>query len=566
MKSRKKIWNMAKVVLFAALVQLPIQTWGGDRNALLQELDRTIDMRPELMQRKERGITQLKRELLRVQSYDLQAAMHLSESLWQEYSGFNSDSASYYADQMHHAADQLHDQPHMIYATLHKAEALMTAGMFKEAFDLLVPIRSCSKDPPYATIYFHLCRTLYGYMTDYAVTPNERALYDHSTTLYRDSVLSCYQRGSNMWRMICGDDLTDRRQPQKALKTLLPFRPTGDRHFDAAYYYTLAEAYMAAGDRDQAFDCYTQAAINDMKNDTREYASLRKLAMLLYEQDDVDRAYRYLSICMEDAKACNARLRILEILDSFPTINQAFLAKKHKQQMRLVWAIIAISLLAALLLVAYRYVVKQKRRLLDARKRLYHANEEMKAVNRQLKESNLLMERQQQQIAENSYLKEIYIGRYMDQCSSYLDKLDHLRRSLRKLVDHGGEKELQDFFTFSSKELNKELLDFYDNFDDTFLELFPTFVADFNALLQEGEQIVPKPGHKLNTELRIFALIRLGITDSVKIAQFLRYSTTTIYNYRTRVRNKARGNRDELEKQVQKIGRVDSEQSQPTTF
>ena len=124
---------------------------------------------------------------------------------------------------------------------------------------------------------------------------------------------------------------------------------------------------------------------------------------------------------------------------------------------------------------------------------------------------------------------------------------------------------MQAFFISSSKELNNELSEFYDNFDDTFLELFPNFVNEFNALLQPDEQIVPKDGHQLNTELRIFALIRLGITDSAKIAQFLRYSITTIYNYRTRVRNKAAGNRDDLEKMVAMIGRNDNNTSTGTT-
>lgn len=124
---------------------------------------------------------------------------------------------------------------------------------------------------------------------------------------------------------------------------------------------------------------------------------------------------------------------------------------------------------------------------------------------------------------------------------------------------------MQAFFISSSKELNNELTEFYDNFDATFLELFPNFVNEFNALLQPDEQIVPKDGHQLNTELRIFALIRLGITDSAKIAQFLRYSITTIYNYRTRVRNKAAGNRDDLEKMVAMIGRNDNNTSTGTT-
>ena len=145
-------------------------------------------------------------------------------------------------------------------------------------------------------------------------------------------------------------------------------------------------------------------------------------------------------------------------------------------------------------------------------------------------------------------------GNYMDQCSTYLDKMDLYRRSLNKIAATGRVEELYKAIK-SSQFLEEELKEFYANFDMTFLQLFPNFVEEFNALLVEPMQ--PKQGELLNTELRIFALIRLGITDSTKIAQFLRYSVTTIYNYRTRVRNKALGERDEFEAKVMKIGKVE---------
>jgi hypothetical protein len=292
-----------------------------------------------------------------------------------------------------------------------------------------------------------------------------------------------------------------------------------------------------------------------MKSDTREYISLRKVATILFQEGDIDRAYKYLTICMEDAKACNARLRILEILDTFPIINEAYMAKKHQQQMIVLGVLIAISLLALCLLFAVRYVMRQKKYVVMARQHLANANDKLRDMNNQLLQYNKEIKQQNQLIAENSYLKEEYIARYMDQCSVYLEKMRQVRTHLNKLLSTGQMKELKEAVKVSNKEVENELAEFYDSFDDTFIQLFPDFVNEFNALLQEGEEIVPKSGHKLNTELRIFALIRLGITDSVKIAQFLRYSTTTIYNYRTRIRNKARGDRDELEKQVINIGK-----------
>ena len=192
-------------------------------------------------------------------------------------------------------------------------------------------------------------------------------------------------------------------------------------------------------------------------------------------------------------------------------------------------------------------VAAARREVLDTNTLLQELNEELHHSNSQLKEMN-------HTLSETNYIKEEYIGRYMDQCSSYLDKMDLYRRSLNKIAAAGKVEELYKAIK-SSQFLEEELKEFYANFDMTFLQLFPNFVEEFNALLVEPMQ--PKAGELLNTELRIFALIRLGITDSTKIAQFLRYSVTTIYNYRTRVRNKALGERDEFEAKVMKIGKVE---------
>lgn len=192
-------------------------------------------------------------------------------------------------------------------------------------------------------------------------------------------------------------------------------------------------------------------------------------------------------------------------------------------------------------------VAAARREVLDTNTLLQELNEELHHSNSQLKEMN-------HTLSETNYIKEEYIGRYMDQCSTYLDKMDLYRRSLNKIAAAGKVEELYKAIK-SSQFLEEELKEFYANFDMTFLQLFPNFVEEFNALLVEPMQ--PKAGELLNTELRIFALIRLGITDSTKIAQFLRYSVTTIYNYRTRVRNKALGERDEFEAKVIKIGKVE---------
>ena len=543
------------VAVIAAFLSFFPSLWAGSSDSLLVKLNQTIEQRPSYMQRKEEALETLRQSLRKLSAGNVEGRMNLYEALWQENRSYNTDSSLFYATALSQLAQQAGNEEQKQNALLHRATALMTIGMFKEADEIIKPLREGGVLPGQRSQFFHLCRSLFGLMADYAVTAQEKAAYASLTDDFRDSLLTIYEAGSNMYRMIYADKLTAHGKYAEALRELLPFTPTGDGRFDAGYHYTIAEAYYHMGRIEEARHYYTLAAISDMQSDTREYIALRKLAVILFQSGDIDRAYHYLTLCMADAKACNARLRILEILDTFPVVNEAYLEKKQQQQRVITGVLIAISLLVVSLIFAIFSVLKQKKALQQAQTDLAHANSQLNEVNRTLVEYNEEMKRQNQLITETSYLKEAYITQYMDQCSTYLEKMESFRKRLRQLLSAGKTKEIQQALTSYNQEVETELAEFYDSFDTTFINLFPTFVEDFNALLREDEQVQLKPGQKLNTELRVFALIRLGITDSTKIAHFLRYSVTTIYNYRTRMRNRARGDRDELEKQVMEIGK-----------
>ena len=543
------------VAVIATFLSFFPSLWAGSSDSLLVKLNQTIEQRPSYMQRKEEALETLRQSLRKLSAGNVEGRMNLYEALWQENRSYNTDSSLFYATALSQLAQQAGNEEQKQNALLHRATALMTIGMFKEADEIIKPLREGGVLPGQRSQFFHLGRSLFGLMADYAVTAQEKAAYASLTDDFRDSLLTIYEAGSNMYRMIYADKLTAHGKYAEALRELLPFTPTGDGRFDAGYHYTIAEAYYHMGRIEEARHYYTLAAISDMQSDTREYIALRKLAVILFQSGDIDRAYHYLTLCMADAKACNARLRILEILDTFPVVNEAYLEKKQQQQRVITGVLIAISLLVVSLIFAIFSVLKQKKALQQAQTDLAHANGQLNEVNRMLVEYNEEMKRQNQLITETSYLKEAYITQYMDQCSTYLEKMESFRKRLRQLLSAGKTKEIQQALTSYNQEVETELAEFYDSFDTTFINLFPTFVEDFNALLREDEQVQLKPGQKLNTELRVFALIRLGITDSTKIAHFLRYSVTTIYNYRTRMRNRARGDRDELEKQVMEIGK-----------
>ena len=523
-------------------------------DSLLLKLDQAIKERPIYMEQKELKLVELKRQLHR-QIPDEERFAILG-TLLDEYRSFNTDSALHMAEEREQIAIRLGNREYIDNARMNKADVLGMTGMYKEVMDLMRNIHIDRLPVDIHPYYYHIYRTVYGLMADYAVTAYEKKLYTELTDKYRDSLLLVNKDNLLIHTLIQSDQYNVRNEYDKAIRLLTDYLALQKdyEHDVAICAYTLSESYRLKGDKEKEKEYLIVSAMADMKTAVREYISLRKLAVLLYQEGDIERAYSYVKICMEDAAACNARLRKLEILEIFPIINDAYQQKTEKQQEQMKWALVSISLLSLFLLLAIFYVYKQMKKVAAARREVIDANKRLKELNDELHLSNAQLKEANHSIAENSYLKEEYIGRYMDQCSVYLEKMDNYRRSLGKIAATGNVEELYKNIK-SSKFIEGELKEFYTNFDNTFLQQFPTFVEDFNALLADDEQISLKAGERMNTELRIFALIRLGITDSVKIAQFLRYSVTTIYNYRTKVRNKAAGDRDLLEQEVMTIGK-----------
>lgn len=523
-------------------------------DSLLLKLDQSIKKRPIYMEQKELRLAKLRRQLLQLISEEEHFA--ILGALLDEYRSFNTDSAFYVAEEREQIAMRLGNREYIDNARMNKADVLGMTGMYKEAMDLMRNIHAERLSKNLRLYYYHIYRTIYGLMADYAVTKYERKLYTELTDKYRDSLLLVNKDNLLIHTLIQSDQYNVRNEYDKAICLLTDYlaQQKEYEHDVAIYAYTLSESYRLKGDKEKEKEFLIVSAIADMTTAVREYISLRKLAILLYQEGDIERAYSYVKICMEDAAACNARLRKLEILEIFPIINDAYQQKTEKQQEQMKWTLASISMLSFFLLLAIFYVYKQMKRLAVARKEVIDTNKRLKELNEELHLSMHKLKEANHSIAENSYLKEEYIGRYMDQCSVYLEKMDNYRRSLGKIAATGNVEELYKNIK-SSKFIEGELKEFYANFDNTFLQMFPTFVEDFNALLTNDEQISLKTGERMNTELRIFALIRLGISDSVKIAQFLRYSVTTIYNYRTKVRNKAAGDRNLLEQEVMKIGK-----------
>lgn len=524
----------------------------NDIDSLLSVLDKTVENYQLYSNQKEEKLNKFK-ELLKYTTSDNQK-YEICGKLYDEYKAYKSDSALTYARKKLLIAEKLKNNRNIIDSRLNLASIMGVTGMYKEALDILgtVDIR---QTPDLKAYYFHINRTLYGFMSDYAVSFQEKSKYDNLISAFRDSLLMTNAPTSSPHVMVKSDQLIVRKQYDKALELLLPYYPTiqNDIHAQAIIAYSIAQAYEGKHERMLQKKWLTQSAINDLQSATKEYISLRTLAFLLYEDGDVSRAYSYMKRSLDDALYCNARLRTYEISKMMPIIDKAYQLQTESRQRLMLITLISISLLSVLLIIAVFFVYRQMKRLAIARKNLNEANLQLHHLNNELSDTNTQLNATNKTLLEANLIKEEYIGRYMDQCSVYIDKLDDYRRLLNKTATAGKIEDLLQALK-SKQFIEDELKEFYTNFDSTFLQLFPTFVEEFGLLLIDDEEIQIKQGELLNTELRIFALIRLGITDSVKISHFLRYSLSTIYNYRTKLRNKASGPRDEFEINVMRIG------------
>ena len=544
---------MNKLLFIAGYFVLSMPLFANnDIDSLLKVLDSSVDNYQVFSNQKEEQLNKLK-ELLRYTNNDDQR-YKICGQLYDDYKSYKSDSALTYAQKKLQIAEKMNNRWNLTDAKLNLASIMGTSGMYKESMDILETI-NIQDNPDLKAYYFHVYRTVYGFMADYTVSTREKERYNKLVSNFRDSLLVVNPPNSETHIMVKTDQLIANKKSDEAIKILLTYYPTikNDKHTRAIIAYCISVTYQKQQNRENEKKWLIISAINDIQSATKDYISLRSLAFLLYKEGDIDRAYKYIKRSLEDALFCNARLRTYEISQMLPIIDQAYQHQSQARQRQLIISLISISLLSVFLLIAVLSVYRQMRKLSVARKDLIQANKLLNDLNKELSETNKLLKHSNETLSEANLIKEEYIGRYMDQCSAYIDKLDDYRRLLNKTATAGKIDDL--IQTIKSKQfIEDELKEFYTNFDSTFLQLFPTFVEEFRALLVDNEETQLKSGELLNTELRIFALIRLGISDSVKISHFLRYSLSTIYNYRTKLRNKSAVPRDEFESYVMKIG------------
>jgi hypothetical protein len=544
---------MIRLLIFILILFLPSVVLSQDNTAsLLQDLDQTIINIAHYSNQKDAKIVSLKKQF-KSTTTELQK-YSISHQLYDEYRLYKSDSALVYARKNVIIATKLNDIKKINQANLDLAAIMGTLGMYKEAIDLLSK-KLIVDTPELKGTYYSINRSIYGYMSDYASSQYEKNKYRNLVQKYRDSSLIYIKKPSAAYTINLSESLIEKGKYDETLRYL-------ETHFQtikktdpnrAVFAYIISTIYQKKGNLNQQKKWLILSAISDLQLSKKENISLRNLAFLLYEEGDINRAYLYIQRSLEDALFCNARLRTYEISKMLPIINGAYQQQNETNKKQLLVFLLCVSLLTIVLLLAMFQLFKQMKKLKTAQKELNQANQQLVDLNTALQSSNLALNETNNNLTETNMVKEIYIGRYMDQCSEYIAKLEGYRKKLNVMATAGKMNQLLEAVQ-SKKFIEQELTEFYTNFDSTFLQLFPDFIVQFELLLIDTELTERKDGELLNTELRIIALIRLGIKDSAKIATFLRYSVSTIYNYRSLLKNKSKGPREEFESKVLLIG------------
>lgn len=542
---------MIKQYLLAILLLFPLCASGeNDLKTLSDSLNAILEQKQYYVALKEKQIESIK-QTLKDSTLSIGEEYEINETLYEKYQKFNTDSAARYIQRNIEIAVAL-GKEHAEYDSCLKLSLLYSmCGKYREAEEILKRLQTIKLPADLKAAYYN---AYYRFWEYYAISTGNTPYARQQCRIYQDSILTASLPTSVNARLEQGFRLmeTNPEKAEKLLTNLLATEQVGTPEY-AMITCGIAYAYRGLGNRKEEKKYFMLSAIADIQNATRETVSLQSLAMIAYQENNLDQAFRFSQSAIEDAAASGIHFRALQMHPFYSIINSAYKTEQTKVRTNLTIYLTVVCLLAGALAILVCLTYKQMRKTLRMKEELTQSNDKLKELSRSLKETNQMLNGRNQQLQEINTIKERYIAQFFDLCSNYIDKMGQYQNEIYKLaINRHYETLIKQ--TKSTTVIDKELNSLYEHFDSIFLNLYPTFVTDFNELLREGEQITPKAGSLMNKELRIYALLRLGINDSGKIASFLRCSVSTIYNTRTKLRNKARCPRDEFEDQVLQIG------------
>ena len=525
------------IIFVASSTWMP--AWADNRaESMLDQLDSSLEHRDVYEKAKLREIEQL---YVRLSQTGMQPEQRYRAcmDLYETYKSYKYDSAYVYADQSLQLAQQLANPNYLLESHTALTFCLLSAGLYKEAFDEIGKASTLHVAPEYLKKYYWTQSRLYYDMADYNPARPYQDEYVRIGGLYTDSLQALQKRGSSEW--VFAEAL--RQMKEWHYDECVPLfqqllgQPKIDLHDKAVITSCLGWISVFRNDAEQAVSYLAQAAICDNETATKETTALCVLAGHLYEQGDVARAIRYVQLSLDDANFYNARQRKIETGKILPIIEQDRYQNVRRQR-NLMLAVAGIAALFVAGLLAGVLFIRRQMKMLQA-------------AQRTIEERSRSLLRANEQLLEANKIKNEYIGKSFYINAEYIEKVERLYKMVDRKVMAGQYEDLRS--SIRNSTLIAERKSMYAVFDETFLTLFPHFVERFNQLFEEKDRRLPDNGQSLTTEMRIFALIRLGVTDSDRIARFLNYSIHTINTYKTRVKNKSVVENDQFEQRIMEI-------------
>ena len=471
------------------------------------------------------------------------ARYRLCDRIFDEYVKFDVDSALRYAHLKERIAEESGDAELRLDAALDLAQRYLFSGMYHTALETVENVdTAAARSPKLQAVYCQTLNSIYHGMALAAKDPEQSARFRAEELLYQrrsraaltEDMLDYYTVGADMEIQ---DGHPERARQMVAERLEVPDLSLQDK---AILHYWIAKTFREEGDAENELMHYAISANYDQMAPVKASRSLIRLSRILYGRGDLERAYDYIVRAYEDATRSDARTCLDEINQSFPAIIASY-EKMERHRKRQLQGFLAVTVLFLAVLGLFLFLLNRER------KRIGRMQREIQGINVRLEENV-------DRLKESNQIKDTYLGRYLSMFSEHIDALERYRSGLRVTAKS---KDLDDILRVlkSDAYIDTERKTLYDEFDATFLGVFPDFVNQLNRLLKEEARIGEDlPPGKLSNELRIFALIRLGVTESAKIAQFLKKSPSTVYNYRVKLRNAAACGRDEFEKRLMEIG------------
>lgn len=541
-----------KYLLVSLSLLLSLTLSANDVDSILNELDNVLERRDTHFMKREYRIDSLRMELAQGNPNNVNLRYDVYGKIFDEYKSYQSDSSLAYAKRLYATAELIGTPEAMVRAQSSLIFSYISAGVFTDAIDVVKQVDLSKVSDEVKGNFYFLCIRLYSDMSNFV----DKSFSDKNATLshaYSDSVMvylpaETYEAQyasifKTMSQMTVDEKIS--------VFTKLLSRTDIDLGEKAMISSILADLYSEKGDKNNTMYFKAQSAIQDVLSAKHETTSKRDLAFLVYEAGDVDRASRYIGAALEDANFYNARHRKMEISSVLPIIEQARYIQVNKEKTILWWAFAFIATLLVGLAIMWWRNIKQTRQLAESHRTIEQRNAEIEAANNQIAEHNNQLKETNAKLRESVKIKDEYIGYGFYLNSEYIRKME----SLYKLVNRKLVARQYDDLKMSLKEsdLRKEKEVMQREFDRIFLRLFPTFIDSYNALFAPDDQPSDFDGKTLTSEMRIFALIRLGITDCGNIASFLNYSVNTVNTYKTKAKNRSVVPNDQFESKIMEI-------------